>query len=180
MTMPCDKKKRKKGAMSLQDMYPLALTILILIVTVGIGLRVLEGTADNLRDEVLEANDTFEADFDTYVALDHDNIIDVICCWNTSNGSANESNGSCASDGPFVAILNYSYHAESGLFSLGSNHTNHTNISCNYTYNKATVSTNNTLQGVTSLTNISNWYVTFAILIASAVVVGLIVMYFRL
>ena len=162
--------------MKLQDMYP----IVMILVTVGILLGIGATIQSNIQDQsgfttdVFLANDSLTLINGTAVALDFGEIQSGMICFNQTVGA-----GTPIGSGNYTATTGNlrddgTYTVGTVLLSSGTQW-NNTAISCNYTYDAPTVAYNATGKGIGALFDFSTWFAIIVVILAAAIIVGLVV-----
>ena len=159
--------------MELKYLGTAAMTILVFVIIASMGARVLQGIKSSQFDTAAVVNESFTsstAPAGTSLAYRH--LLTVGSVYNTT-----------ISGGKLVPTSNYTYNLEAGTLTIrGDNHSkafNNTLLNVSYTRRVDTSSYNASASGENSLQELVGWTPTIALLLAAAIVISIIVMYFK-
>lgn len=159
--------------MKIEDLAPIAILFLVTGIVLGIGADVLTGISDN----VVEYNAT--------IARDSDVTLNTTTSWIlTSRAEKNGNYGSLVvrniTGNVLVHAGNYTFDTSAGTVILTANTFNESSFNLTYTFDKLkgvpVAAVDNATAGVGEM---ASWMPTLALVLAAALIIGMVVGYFR-
>lgn len=154
--------------MKINDMYPAVLTLLLVAILVGVGLTVLSGVSTSVRTTATATDDQFTAL--TTSCVDVGTYID------TSSASFENQTAQSYSTACFTWDLTGSRKGTCVTLSADAAclSANNTAINTTYTYGASNEAQTAVDLGITSTDDFVDWFAIIVVIIAAAIIIGLV------
>jgi len=153
---------RDKRGLTIGDMYPIVLTIVLVVMVLGVGAFVVSKVKEK---QELTSSENFTMIYGTTYSLAYLNQsgdLDTYKAYNYTGGVRREE----------IARGNFTLSTTAGTVALATTTYNNTNIQHNYAYGTVSATFK---QGLTGLGDLASWIPTITLIIVAAIILGLVI-----